>query len=175
MCINTVEPEGDTGKWVLDEGPDHHGVVAVRTQRSIEFLDPILDHIWAVLPSPIYTACDYLLSQAYALLYSLLTLTLTLSHSIIADTTGIPFCERIRQWWDSVETTELSRPLVTLLAAYFALLFFYRTSRWIISMIFPLVKWGAILITLGTAAGWCLANANAGVAEGVNALRCGFW
>lgn len=135
-----------------------------------EFLDPILDYISTLLPPPVYIAFEYLLSHAYALVCALLTLALTLSRSIIDDPTGGPIRERIERWWDSLDATEIIPPLVTLLAAYLALVSFYRTSRWMISMAFAFIKWGFILTTLGTAAGWYLANANVGGAEGANGV-----
>ena len=135
-----------------------------------EFLDPFLDYISTILPPPVYIAFEYLLSHAYSLLCALLTLALTLSRSIIDDPTGGPIRERIERWWDSLDATEIIPPLVTLLAAYLALVSFYRTSRWMISMAFSFIKWGFILTTLGTAAGWYLANANVGGAEGANGV-----
>lgn len=138
-----------------------------------EFLDPILDYISTLLPPPVYNTFEYLLSHAYALVCSLLTLALTLSRSIINDPEGGPILQRLERWWDSLDATEIIPPLVTLLAAYLALVSFYRTSRWMISMAFAFIKWGFILTTLGTAAGYYLANAHVGGAEGANANGVG--
>ncbi|KAI0801843.1 hypothetical protein BC629DRAFT_1438442 [Irpex lacteus] len=130
-----------------------------------EFLDLILDYISTVLPPPIYNIFEYLLSQVYTLLCSLLTLSLTLSRSIINNAEGGHVLQRLERWWDSLDATEVIPPLLTLVAAYLALLSFYRTSKWMISMAIYLVKWGFILITLGTAAGWYLSSISGGGAE----------
>lgn len=130
-----------------------------------EFLDLILDYISTVLPPPVYNIVEYLLSQVYTLLCSLLTLALSLSRSIINDTGGGNILQRLERWWDSLDATEIIPPLVILLAAYLALMSFYRTSKWMISIVIAFVKWGSLLIILGTAAGWYLSNASVGGAE----------
>lgn len=127
------------------------------------FLDPLLDYLAAILPPPIYTTFESLLGHAYTLLTSLLSLLLSLSRSLITDPG--PLQDKLTRWWDSLDATEILPPLITLLCAYLALVSFYRTSRWMISVAFAFVKWGVILTTLGTAAGYYLANAHVGGAQ----------
>jgi hypothetical protein len=144
------------------------------TMNLPELLDPVLDYLAAVLPPPFYSTFETLLAHAYTLATSLSALVLSLSKSII-DSRGGPLMDRLEDWWDSLDATVILPPLITLLAAYLALVSFYRTSKWMIRTMFAFVKWGFILTTLGTAAGWYLANANVGGAEagganGVGAL-----
>ncbi|KAI0686088.1 hypothetical protein BC835DRAFT_1380705 [Cytidiella melzeri] len=130
-----------------------------------ELFDPVLDYLSAHLPDPVYSTLESLLTHTYTLLSSLLSLSLTLSNSLFDDREG-SVRDRLEGWWDRMDAQQILPPLITLLAAYLALVSFYRTSRWMISAIFAFVKWGFILTTLGSAAGWYLANANVGGAEG---------
>ncbi|KAJ3487676.1 hypothetical protein NLI96_g3370 [Meripilus lineatus] len=106
------------------------------------FLDPLLDYLSDILPTPIYLIVDTLLVNWVALLSSLYTLTLTLISSSPTN-------------WNS---QTLIPPLITLLAAYFALLTFYRTATWFIRTTFAFIKWGIILSFLGMAVGYLVAN-----------------
>ena len=68
------------------------------------------------------------------------------------------------QSWDS---QKILPPLITLLAAYLALVSFYRTTGWMIRTAFAFVKWGGIIATLAAGAGYFMANAGQGQGDGV--------
>jgi len=121
-----------------------------------DFLDSLLDFLYSKLPPHAYDIIENLLTHGYTLISSLISLVYTLISS--ATSSGS---------WD---VEKIIPPLITLLAAYLALVSFYRTAGWMIRTMFAFVKWGFILTTLGTAAGYFLANANVGGAEGGNGL-----
>lgn len=111
-----------------------------------EILDPLLEYLSAHLPSQLYDVAETLLTNSYSLCSSLLTLVRTLlSNSPL-----------------QLDAQQILPPLITLLAAYLALVSFYRTAGWMVRTAFAFVKWGFILSTLGAAAGYFIANANAG-------------
>ncbi|KAG6820515.1 hypothetical protein H0H93_015988 [Arthromyces matolae] len=106
------------------------------------FLVPILSYIHDVLPSPIYSflinAVSHLLvlgSAAYDLVVSLLS-----RH---------PFD------WD-LQT--VLPPLITLFAAYLALLSFYRTTTWMLRTTFFFVKWGTLIAIFIASIAWFTGN-----------------
>ncbi|KAI0340464.1 hypothetical protein BDW22DRAFT_1360448 [Trametopsis cervina] len=111
-----------------------------------ELFDPVLDYLFSVLPTNVYDTIELVTTQGYHALSSIFSLVRTLASEA----------------WD---IEKILPPLITLLAAYLALVSFYRTSAWMIRTAFAFVKWGFILTTLGTAAGYFLANANVGGAE----------
>lgn len=107
---------------------------------------PLLDYLSSILPPQLYAATAILLAQSYTLIASLLSLFGAL-FSTATSSTGAT--------WD-LQT--ILPPLITLFAAYLALLSFYRTAGWMLRLGFAFVKWGFILTTLGAAAGYILAN-----------------
>ena len=108
--------------------------------------DPLLDYLSSHLPPQLYSIAESLLTNSYSLCSSLVVLVRTvLSNS--------PF---------QLDAQQIIPPLITLLAAYLALVSFYRTAGWMVRTAFAFVKWGFILSTLGAAAGYFLANADAG-------------
>lgn len=118
--------------------------------------DPLLDYLSAHLPPQLYDLTETLLTHAYTLLASLLTLARTLL-------ARSPF-----------DAQQVLPPLITLLAAYLALVSFYRTTGWVLRTAFAFAKWGFVLSTLGAAAGYFLANADGpGGARGLGALGGG--
>jgi len=52
--------------------------------------------------------------------------------------------------------------LITLLAAYLALVSIYRTTSWMVRTTVWMMKWGAILSALAAGAGWMMGNQYAG-------------
>ena len=107
-------------------------------------LDSLLSFLSSVLPPPIYSIAESLITHSLSVFVALLNFVYTLASA---------------QNWDAQKVLP---PLITLLAAYLALVSFYRTTGWMIRMAFAFVKWGFILTTLGGAAGYFFANANPG-------------
>ena len=109
-----------------------------------ELFDPLLDFLASKLPPQLYDITESLLTHTYSFASSLFVLIRTLiSNSPV-----------------QLDAQKILPPLITLLAAYLALVSFYRTAGWMIRLTFAFVKWGFILSTLGAAAGYFLANAN---------------
>ncbi|KAL4252645.1 hypothetical protein ABKN59_005302 [Abortiporus biennis] len=118
------------------------------------FLDPLLDYLYEILPSPIYSICEVLLSQTIRLFSAIITLGATLINSS-------------PNAWDA---EKILPPIITLLVSYLALLSFYRTTGWMIRTAFAFVKWGFLLSALGAAAGYILANGQNNGGNGLGAL-----
>ncbi|THH31521.1 hypothetical protein EUX98_g2664 [Antrodiella citrinella] len=118
-------------------------------------LELLLDYLSDVLPPTAYTMFETVLEHTWALASSLFTLIYTAITS-------------------SFDVEKLLPPLITLLAAYLALVSFYRTTGWMIRTALAFVKWGFILTTLGAAAGYILSNGAFGAAgNGLGALGGG--
>ncbi|KAI0633851.1 hypothetical protein C8Q77DRAFT_818833 [Trametes polyzona] len=115
-------------------------------------LDPLFSFLSSVLPPPIYTVAESLISHSVSLLVALAQFVLTLINA---------------QSWDAQKVLP---PLITLLAAYLALVSFYRTTGWMIRTAFWFVKWGGILGTLAAGAGYFMGNANANGENGLGAV-----
>ncbi|KAI0351027.1 hypothetical protein OH77DRAFT_978737 [Trametes cingulata] len=115
------------------------------------FLDPILSFLSSVLPPPIYTIAESLITHSLTLIAALFKFVLTLVNA---------------QSWDA---QQILPPLITLLAAYLALVSFYRTTGWMIRTAFWFVKWGGILGALAAGAGYFMGHANANGENGVGA------
>ncbi|KIP02932.1 hypothetical protein PHLGIDRAFT_95415 [Phlebiopsis gigantea 11061_1 CR5-6] len=123
-----------------------------------ELFDPLLDFLSSKLPPQLYDIADTLLTHTYSLASSLFVLIRTLA-------SNSPF---------QLDAQQILPPLITLFAAYLALVSFYRTTGWMIRTAFAFVKWGFILSTLGAAAGYFLANANVdGAGNGLGAALGG--
>lgn len=123
-----------------------------------ELFDPLLDFLSDKLPPQLYDIAETLLTHTYSLATSLYVLVRTLI-------SNSPF---------QLDAQQILPPLITLLAAYLALVSFYRTTGWMIRTAFAFAKWGFILSTLGAAAGYFLANANLdGAGNGLGAALGG--
>ncbi|KAF8070311.1 hypothetical protein FPV67DRAFT_1486896 [Lyophyllum atratum] len=110
-----------------------------------DFLDPVLSYLSDTLPQPLYSFLINALSHCLAVLtavYALITPLLSTN----------PF------EWDA---QTLLPPLITLLAAYLALVSFYRTTTWMLRTSVFLVKWGTLFGTFVAALAWVMGNANA--------------
>jgi len=126
-----------------------------------EIIDPILSFLSSRLPPPLYSFLFSFLSHSLALLASFLSLVFTLLST--------------KPWeWDA---QTLLPPLISIFAAYIALLSLYRTTSWMIRVSVWFVKWGAILAALIAGVGWYAANINgvsipraSGIVSGVGGL-----
>lgn len=109
-----------------------------------DFLDPVLSYLADTLPSPIYSFLINALSHCLALFTSLFSLlTSLLSASPLT--------------WDA---QKILPPLISIFAAYLALLSLYRTTSWMIRTIIFFMKWGAMLGAFMAAVGWVMGNSN---------------
>ncbi|RPD78503.1 hypothetical protein L226DRAFT_503018 [Lentinus tigrinus ALCF2SS1-7] len=122
----------------------------VDTTYLQRFLDPVLDYLSSVLPPPIFSIVETLITYAINLLAALYNFATTIVSS---------------QGWDS---QKLLPPIITLLMAYLALVSFYRTTGWMIRTTFWFVKWGGILAALAAGAGYFLGTAQG---NGVDAFN----
>ncbi|PCH43893.1 hypothetical protein WOLCODRAFT_122810 [Wolfiporia cocos MD-104 SS10] len=73
----------------------------------------------------------------------------------------------------NLDTQKILPPIITLLAAYLALLSFYRTASWAIRTTLWFAKWGAILSVITAGTGWYLGNMHANGENGVGGLLNG--
>ncbi|OSC99388.1 hypothetical protein PYCCODRAFT_1460785 [Trametes coccinea BRFM310] len=112
-------------------------------------LDPLFSFLSSVLPPQVYTIVESLVSHSVALIAALFKFVLTLVNA---------------ESWDA---QKILPPLITLLAAYLALVSFYRTTGWMIRTAFWFVKWGGIIGMLAAGAGYFMGNANANGENGV--------
>ncbi|KAL0956132.1 hypothetical protein HGRIS_002298 [Hohenbuehelia grisea] len=110
------------------------------------FMDPVLEYLSSTLPSPVYAFVISLLAHCIALFTALLSLVGTLVQTS-------PF------EWDAQTVLP---PLISVLAAYLALITMYRTTSWIVRTGFWFVKWGTIFAALGAAGGWYMNGVNGG-------------
>ncbi|TFK75339.1 hypothetical protein BDN72DRAFT_832200 [Pluteus cervinus] len=108
------------------------------------FLDPALDYLYDVLPSPVYSFVVRVLSHSFMLLTSVATIFHTVSSTEPA------------QW--NMQT--LLPPLISLLVAYFALISIYRTTSWAIRTTIWFIKWGTILAVLVAGYSWSMGTTN---------------
>jgi len=108
------------------------------------FLDPVLDYLSSTLPPSVYDVLITLLTHTISLLGSLVSLGKALISSHPSS-------------WDA---QAILPPLITLLAAYLALVSFWRTTGWMIRTGIWFVKWGTILSALAAGAGYMMGNAN---------------
>ena len=115
-------------------------------------LDSLFSFLSSVLPPPIYSIVAPLITHSLSVFTALLNFVYTLASA---------------QNWDAQKVLP---PLITLLAAYLALVSFYRTTGWMIRTAFWFVKWGGILAALSAGAGYFMAN---GGANGVGPFNGG--
>lgn len=109
------------------------------------FLDPVLNYLSSVLPPPMFTVVETLITHSVDFLVALFNLVTNVASS---------------QGWD---TQKILPPIITLLMAYLALVSFYRTTGWMIRTTFWFVKWGGILATLAAGAGYFMGTQGNGV------------
>lgn len=110
------------------------------------FLDPLLDYLHSVLPPPLDDILTTVISHGFTLARSLFSL-------------GVQLFSSDPSTWDA---QTILPALISVLAAYLALLSVYRTTRWMISTSLWFVKWGSILGALFAGTGYFMGNANAG-------------
>ena len=133
-----------------------------RVRSSIETLDcatmdalvePLLAFLEERLPPPLYAVIINVLSHVLALS----TTAFRLVGALIS---------RPPEEWD---LQSILPPIITLLAAYLALVSLYRTTTWMIRLVFWFIKWGSVIGILGLGAGWLAAavNMNGGVDNGL--------
>jgi len=110
------------------------------------FLNPLLDYLSEHLPPELSAFLVSFVSHSFALL----THFVSLVSSLIAS----------KPWeWDA---QTILPPLISFLAAYFALLSLYRTTSWMFRTTFWFIKWGTIFAALAAGAGWYMGNQDAG-------------
>ncbi|KAG6920107.1 hypothetical protein DXG01_010175 [Tephrocybe rancida] len=107
-----------------------------------DFLSPVFSYLAETLPSPLYSAVIYALSHLLAVTYAFI--------SVIRS-----FISRNPLEWDA---QTILPPIMTLFAAYVALLSFYRTTTWMLRTSIFFVKWGTFFGILMAGAGWLLGN-----------------
>ncbi|KAI1791316.1 hypothetical protein LXA43DRAFT_1012149 [Ganoderma leucocontextum] len=115
-------------------------------------LDYVFSFLSSVIPPPIYSIAATLITHSLSVFIALLNFVFALASA---------------QNWDAQKVLP---PLITLLAAYLALVSFYRTTGWMIRTAFWFVKWGGILAALSAGAGYFMAN---GGANGVGPFNGG--
>jgi hypothetical protein len=122
-----------------------------------EIIDPILSFLSSNLPPPVYSFLFSFLSHSLALVASLLTLLGALLST--------------KPWeWDAQTVLP---PVISIFAAYVALLSLYRTTSWMIRVGVWFVKWGAILAVLVAGVGWYSANINGVAIPGTGGIVSG--
>ncbi|KAI0712949.1 hypothetical protein C8T65DRAFT_646231 [Cerioporus squamosus] len=117
----------------------------VDTTYLQRFLDPVLNYLSSVLPPPMFSIVETLITHSINLLAALFSLVSSVASS---------------QGWDS---QKILPPIITLLMAYLALVSFYRTTGWMIRTTFWFVKWGGILAALAAGAGYFMGTQGNGV------------
>ncbi|KAI0666658.1 hypothetical protein C8Q78DRAFT_441962 [Trametes maxima] len=118
-------------------------------------LDSALIFLASILPPPIYGIVESLITYSLTLLAAFLRFGLTLVNA------------------DSWDAQKILPPLITLFAAYLALVSFYRTTGWMIRTVFWFVKWGGIIGTLAAGAGYFMGNTNGNGGNGVGGFNGG--
>jgi hypothetical protein len=117
-----------------------------------QFLDPVLDYLYDVLPPPFNNILTTVLSHGATLANSLYRLFGYLSSS--SPTT-----------WDA---QTILPPLISVLAAYLALLSLWRTTSWMVRTSLWFAKWGTILAALAGGAGYFAAQGGGEGGRGAN-------
>jgi hypothetical protein len=121
---------------------------------SPAFVDPVLEYLRSTLPPPIYNLLLTFLAHSLALL----TAFTALFSSLLST----------NPWqWDAQTVLP---PLISLLAAYLALVSVYRTTTWAIRTSVWFVKWAAIVAVLMGGAGWIVNASNALMSPGAAGL-----
>ncbi|KIM45136.1 hypothetical protein M413DRAFT_35330, partial [Hebeloma cylindrosporum] len=107
------------------------------------FLDPVLEFLSNNLPSPLYALLLKVLSHSLGAIAALTTLCESLLSSSPSN-------------WNA---QTLLPPIITILAAYLALASLYRTTSWLIRLIFWFMKWGTLLGILMGGVGYLIGGA----------------
>ncbi|EIN11954.1 hypothetical protein PUNSTDRAFT_24538, partial [Punctularia strigosozonata HHB-11173 SS5] len=102
------------------------------------FLDPALEWLSQKIPPPLYNLLLDLAAHSLAILTSVFNLVRLLASSSPSQ-------------WDA---QTILPPLISLLAAYLAILSIYRTTSWMFRTGVFFVKWGTILAALAAGAGY---------------------
>ncbi|KLO20373.1 hypothetical protein SCHPADRAFT_991751 [Schizopora paradoxa] len=112
--------------------------INIHPQDLPAFLDPFLDFLAERLPPSLFDAVYVVLS------YGLLLISAAFS-----------FLASLPSWkpWDW-DAQKILPPLISILAAYYAILSVYRTTGWMVRMTFRLMEWGVILGLIGAGVGW---------------------
>lgn len=92
------------------------------------FIDPVLEFLSVNLPSPLYVLLLKVLSHFLGAIAALINLCGSLLSSSPSN-------------WNA---QTLLPPIITILAAYLALASLYRTTSWLIRLIFWFMKWGIL-------------------------------
>ena len=120
-----------------------------------KIFDPVLNYLSDNLPRPIYLLLVKVLSHTLAILYGLFNLAISL--------------KTWKPWeWDALT---ILPPLISILAAYYALVSIYRTTGWMIRAGITMIKWGTILAAIFAGIGWLLNNN----VNGVGAMQDVTW
>jgi hypothetical protein len=124
------------------------------------FLDPLLGFLADQLPPPLYSFLLSFLAHSLALFTALISLI----SSLIAS----------KPWqWDA---QTIIPPLISVLAAYLALVSLYRTTSWMVRTSIWFIKWGTILGALTAGMGWYMGqNAGVGNASIISSLGGFIW
>lgn len=110
----------------------------LRPQDLPAFIDPLLDYLAEHLPPSLYDTLFTVLSYGLMLVSGLFSLVSSLPS--------------LKPWeWDA---QTILPPLIMFLTAYYTLLSLYRTTSFMVRMVFRVVKWILILGLLGATAGW---------------------
>jgi hypothetical protein len=103
-----------------------------------EFLDPFLEWLSQKIPLPLYNLLLNVAAHSLAILTSVFNLVRLLASSSPSE-------------WDA---QTILPPLISLLAAYLAILSIYRTTSWMFRTGLFFAKWGTILVALAGGAGY---------------------
>ncbi|KAG6891764.1 hypothetical protein C0992_006185 [Termitomyces sp. T32_za158] len=105
-------------------------------------LAPVLSYLANTLPPPLYSFVMNAFSHILALSYATFDLISTL------------ISKSPLEW----NLQAVLPPLITLFAAYFALLSFYRTTTWMLRMSIFFIKWGTFFGILIACTAWYMGN-----------------
>ncbi|KAF8972922.1 hypothetical protein BDZ97DRAFT_1613171, partial [Flammula alnicola] len=106
-------------------------------------LDPLLEYLSANLPPSLYSFVVKLLSHSFAAVSACASLGASLLSNAPGD-------------WNA---QTLLPPIITILAAYLALSSLYRTTSWLLRLIFWFMKWGTLLGIFIGGVGYLMGNA----------------
>lgn len=114
--------------------------INVQPQDLPAFLDPVLDYLAEHLPPSVFDA-----------------VYVALSYGLLFISAAFSFLASLPSWkpweWDS---QRILPPLISILAAYYAIVSVYRTTGWMMRMTVRLMEWGVLLGIIGAGVGWYL-------------------
>ncbi|PPQ89490.1 hypothetical protein CVT25_012162 [Psilocybe cyanescens] len=108
-----------------------------------DFLVPVLEYLSDVLPPPLYSILVKVLSHSLAAL----TAISQLCASLLSDHPS--------NW----HAQALLPPIITIIVAYLALMSLYRTTSWLIRLMFWCIKWGSLFGIFMAGVGYFMGNA----------------